>query len=306
MDDGETKPLISVLMSVYNGAPYLRAALDSILCQTLEDFEFIIIDDGSTDGSTEILQTCASRDPRLRLVIQENRGLTAALNAGLNLARGKYIARMDADDVARSDRLERQAAALDADPKLVLVGAQVELITEDGVRLGLRRQGSGHADIRRRLLLGDGGAMTHPAVMFRAPAARQVGGFDERFSTAQDLDFFLRLSELGSVENLGETLLEWRQHKLSVNSTKSSSWKQMKALAIQNTIERIGAKQYAEELFAAASEFNFPDSDFDLAMLALKNGRRREARRLFWREFRNGRRSAAALKQLVKLAAAIT
>lgn len=298
----DSVPLVSVVMSVYNGRPYLDKAVESILSQTFRDFEFIIIDDGSTDGSIEDLKRYAACDSRIRLVIQENRGLTKSLNTGLKLACGKYIARMDADDIAFPERFEKQVAALDENPNLVMLGANVELITEYGIRLGLRPQGKGHGDIRRRLLLGDGSAMTHPVVMYHRQAALDIGSYDERFSTGQDLDLFLRLSEVGLVENLPETLLDWRQHMESINRTQFSTWRAMKILALEKTLERIGIKQFAEDIFGAENEFWFPKGCLELGQFALKNERYREASHFFQRELKNGPRKRDAFKQLSKVA----
>jgi len=298
MTDRSPAPLISVLMAVHNGRRYLAEALDSILAQTMRDFEFIIIDDGSSDGSTEDLKSYAARDPRIRLSVQENGGLTKTLNVGLKLSRGDFIARMDADDVAHPDRLAKQACALSSNPQLVILGAKVELISSDGIQLGPRGTIRGHSHIRRRLLIGDGAAMVHPVVMFRRQAALDVGGYDERFPTGQDLDLFLRLSEIGLVDNLPDTLLYWRQHEDSVNRTRSSTWRAVKTLAIEKTLERIGAKRYAEDLFMTESEYRFPLDQFELGKFALNNERHREARKLFWQELVKGTRKWESFEQL--------
>jgi hypothetical protein len=153
-------------------------------------------------------------------------------------------------------------------------------------------------------LIGEG-VIVHPVVMFRRQAALDVGAYDERFSTGQDLDLFLRLSEVGLVDNLSDTLLYWRQHKNSVSRTRWSTWRAMKTLAIENTLERIGAKQFAEELFATEREFRFPEDRFDLGMFARKNGRYREAGKLLWQELVKGRRRRESLEQLFLVAIAV-
>jgi hypothetical protein len=144
--------------------------------------------------------------------------------------------------------------------------------------------------------------MVHPVVMFRRQAALDAGGYDERFPTGQDLDFFLRLSEMGLADNLPDTLLCWRQHKDSINRTRSLTWRAVKALAIEKTLERIGAKRYAEELFATESEYGFPQDQLDLGKFALRNGRYREAGKLFWQELVKGTRRRESLEQLSLLA----
>lgn len=288
-------------MSVFNGEQYLRSCIDSILAQTLCDFEFIIINDGSTDRSTEILRHYAKCDARIKLIEHHNLGLTKSLNIGLKLAQGEFVARMDADDIAHPERFQLQVSALRANPELVMVGGDVELVTENMVKLGLRSQGKGHYEIRRRLLLGDGGAMTHPAVTFRRQAALDIGGYDERFKYAQDLDFFLRLSEIGLVENLETTVLYWRQHEQSINRTQSSTWKDLKILAITNTLARIGPKRFAEELFQSEHQFWFPQGYFELGQFAMRNNRRKEARHFFWMAIKHGVRRRKSFESLVYL-----
>ena len=305
MTNGSPAPLISVLACVHNGRRYLAEAVDSILAQTMQNFEFIIIDDGSTDGATEELNAYAARDPRIRLSVQENAGLTKALNVGLRLSRGEFVARMDADDIAHPERLAKQVSAFLSDPRLVIVGAKVELISSEGIQLGARGTTRGHSNIRRRLLIGDGATMVHPVVMFRRQSALEVGGYDERFRTGQDLDLFLRLTEIGLADNLADTLLYWRQHKNSVNRTQSSTWRAVKTLAIEKTLERIGAQRFAEELFVAEPEFRFPQDQLDLARFALSNGRYGGAGKLLWQEFVRGRRRRESLEQLFFVAIAL-
>ena len=125
-------PLISVIMPVFNAARYLSKAVDSVLAQTLGDFEFIIIDDGSTDASETILRKYAEQDSRIRLTRRPNTGYVVALNEGLAQACGEFIARMDADDVCLPKRFERQAQFLREHPDVVLVGGRVEIIDEGG------------------------------------------------------------------------------------------------------------------------------------------------------------------------------
>jgi len=293
-----TNPTVSVLMSVHNGRKYLAEAVESILKQTFKHFEFIVVEDGSTDGSDEMLKCYARLDPRIRLVSQENQGLTRSLNTGLSIARGEFIARMDSDDIAYPQRLEVQLELLRRSPELVCVGAEVELITEHGICLGPRHHPREHDAIRASLLTGDGGAMTHPVIMFRRTALEKIGGYDEHFDTAQDLDFYLRLSEIGKLENLNETLLKWRQHPDSVNRKKSETWSLSKSLAIEKTIARIGGKDYARQLFKVIPHFSFPADRISLGNLALRNGRNREAAHFFLIELKNGKYRYSAIKNL--------
>lgn len=223
-----TTPTVSVLMSVYNCAAYLREAVDSILAQTYGDFEFIAINDGSSDGSLPILQECAARDARVRLVSRPNTGLIGALNEGIALARGKYIARMDADDRADPTRFAKQVAFLDANAGCVAVGSRVMLMDPYGSPVAVSGHKLEHAEIEQELLTESGWAIVHPAVMMRADAVRSVGGYDKRWKHLEDHDLFLRLAQVGTLANLPEPLLWYRRHYASVNFTKASEQTSLK------------------------------------------------------------------------------
>ncbi|HAS7841575.1 TPA: glycosyltransferase family 2 protein, partial [Vibrio cholerae] len=126
-----SSPKISVVMSVYNGEKYLGEAIDSILKQTFSDFEFIIINDGSTDKTLEIIKSYMKKDDRIVLVSRENKGLIVSLNEGLDLAKGQYIARMDADDISIKSRFEKQIEFLDSNPDIGVCGTWVEVFGEN-------------------------------------------------------------------------------------------------------------------------------------------------------------------------------
>jgi glycosyltransferase involved in cell wall biosynthesis len=272
MTDSNNTPTISVVMSVHNGEKYLREAMESILNQTFRDFEFIIIDDGSTDGSKQILEEYAVKDSRIRLVSRENCGLTKSLNEGIALARGEFIARMDADDVSLPERFEKQVQFLKEKPEFVAVGTGVMMTDCDLRPLQQRGQPKGHGNICRELLCGNGGAMTHPAAMIRRSALQKLGGYDERFETAQDLDLFIRLSEIGQIENLDPVLLLWRQHPQSVNHTKYSTWQSMKRMAMHRAIERQGTTRFVNALFPQNEFHIYAPVAISQAQTALNSG----------------------------------
>jgi glycosyltransferase involved in cell wall biosynthesis len=207
-------------MAVYNGQEYLRAAVDSILAQTFTDFEFIIIDDGSSDQSLSILKEYENRDKRIRLISRPNKGLTKSLNEGVALAKGQYIARMDSDDVALTERFEKQVALLHAMPDLVAIGGAVQRIDARGTPMNGPDTPISHEEIEAELLMGKGGALVHPSLMMRRCAAAAVGGYRERFKTAQDLDLYLRLCEKGRLGNVSDTVLKYRVHNASVSGAK--------------------------------------------------------------------------------------
>jgi len=203
-------PLVSVLMSVYNGAAYLQQSIESILAQSLGDFEFIIIDDGSSDGSNEIIEAAASRDARVMAFSNPgNLGLSRSLNRGLALARGRYIARQDADDVSAPERLAEQVALLVADPSLVLIGSAYWVVDIDGVLLRMEQPPLQDAFIRWRMLFHS--AFAHPTVMFRADLlACHPLQYDETLRYAQDYDLWSRFAHYGPVANGAAPLVYYR------------------------------------------------------------------------------------------------
>ena len=223
-------PLVSVLMPVYNGERYLREAVESILAQTFTNFEFIIIDDGSTDNTWQILQGYAAHEPWIVLVRNENNiGLARSLNKGLALARGEYIARQDADDISLRQRLEKQVEFLDTHPDVVLVGTWGLVIDERGQIVGLRRRPCGCSQIRWSLLFTS--AFMHGSVMFRrARVLEDVGYYDEDLPFAEDYDLWSRIAYRMSVANLSQYLYQWRVSNQSVTAMHGSK---IRALAAE-------------------------------------------------------------------------
>jgi len=206
-------PRASVLMSVFNGAEFLAASLDSVLAQTFGDFEFIIIDDGSTDRSAEIV--AGYSDPRIVLIRQENRGIAAALNRGLELARGEYIARQDADDISLPERFAREVRFLDTHPDVAVLGTGAMLIDSDGRPFSRFMPFTRHEQIVKELLRGVC-LLMHGSVMIRREAILEVGGYRRIFSHAQDVELWLRMSARYRLANLREVLYYYRRHDESV------------------------------------------------------------------------------------------
>lgn len=204
-----TPPVVTVLMPVYNADRFVAETVETVLAQTFRDFEFLIINDGSTDRSLEILQGYASRDPRIRLVSRPNTGYVAALNEGLGLNRSEFLARIDADDLADPRRLELQVGRMRREPELVALGSCALAIDEDGLPLGDYSVPLTHEEIEAHHLRGSS-AIHHPAVMLRPEAVKQVGGYRRELMPCEDFDLWLRLGEVGRVANLPETLLTKR------------------------------------------------------------------------------------------------
>jgi glycosyltransferase involved in cell wall biosynthesis len=220
MNDSPGTPLISVCMPVYNAERYLAEAVESILNQTNGDFEFLIIDDGSTDGSLEILKRYAARDARIRLTSRPNRGVAATLNELLDQARGEFIARMDADDLSLSERFQKQADYLRAHPECVLVGCRVWRCDHEGDPMGEYFTLQDHDEIDAFHFLMKGPVLIHPSVMMRRDAVLAVGGY--RGFYIEDIDLYLRLAERGRLARVPEFLLNYRTHSDNLSSTNVS------------------------------------------------------------------------------------
>ena len=197
------EPLVSVVMSVYDGERFLPAALASILAQTLRRLELIVVDDGSTDRSAEIL--AAVDDPRVVVLRRPHAGLAPALNAAIARARAPLIARMDADDVSDPDRLERQYQYLLGHERVGLLGTAVRLEDFAGRDLGTWRPPTEDADIRRRIIRSN--PFAHPSVMFRRTVFEAAGGYRADMPVAQDYDLWLRMLTRARGANLARALL---------------------------------------------------------------------------------------------------
>jgi glycosyltransferase involved in cell wall biosynthesis len=198
-----TPPAVSVLMGVWNGAPQLREAVLSVLSQTMADLELIVVDDDSTDATPAIL--ASFRDPRLHVVRRARGGLTSALNAALRLARAPLVARLDADDVALPERLERQLAFLSAHPDVGLVGTAAREVDAAGREVAIVRPPADDAGIRRALIRRN--PFVHSSVVMRRAAVERAGRYDEAFPVAQDYDLWMRMSRVTHMANLPEPLV---------------------------------------------------------------------------------------------------
>lgn len=213
--NADMSPAVSVVMPVYNGSRYLTEALESIRRQSFADFEIVVIDDGSTDDSPRILAEFAKSDRRCRVITQENRGLVAALNRGIEAAQGSLIARMDADDVAESRRFALQVEYLGANLDVAALGSSITIIDDEGRDVGLRSYQCGRANVA--LAIQDHCALAHPSVMMRRSAVIAAGGYREAFRHAEDYDLWLRLAERHALDNIPVPLLRYRQHGASIS-----------------------------------------------------------------------------------------
>ena len=203
-------PSVSVLMAVYNGEPYLEAAIRSILRQTYEDFEFVIVDDCSTDATAAVIESF--NDGRVRYTKNStNCGQTASLNRGLGICNGHYIARMDADDIARADRFEKQVEFLDARQEVAVVGSNLEFIDAGGSTVGSWDFPTAPLALRWLALFSC--PLSNGAAVFRKELIwEQLGGYDEEIVVAQDWDLWNRVLSKAEIANLRDRLLQVRQH----------------------------------------------------------------------------------------------
>lgn len=216
-------PLVSVLLPVRDAAPWLAASLASLARQTVRDHEVIAIDDGSSDGSGEILDRAARRDPRLVVRHTAARGLPATLNLALSLARGAWVARHDADDLSHRERLACQLAHVAGDPRVDVLGTALRLFPAHAAGIGMRRWVAWHNallehDAMRRELLIDS-PLAHGTAFIRRSTLERAGGWQER-GWAEDLDLWIRLYDSGArFAKLGRALYGWRQHPGSSTRT---------------------------------------------------------------------------------------
>lgn len=256
------KPLLSVLMPVFNAEAYVAEAVASILGQSVRDFEFIIIDDGSTDGSLPILKQYAARDARIRLISRENRGLVATLNEGIALARGGWIARMDADDVAMPNRFAVQLAALEREGADFCGGA-VECF---GAWRALWSYPLTHEACEVRLLFHV--PFAHPAVIGRRSAFAELG-YAPEYAQAQDYDIWQRAWARGyKFVNVPEIVLRYRVHAGQVSARKTAE-QQNKADAVR--------KRHWQALLPGMD-----DEEIDSILQMLRTGKGETSRLLPW------------------------
>ena len=214
-------PSVSVIAAVHNGAAFLEASIRSILDQSFTDFEFLIVDDGSTDDSPALLDRFATEDTRIRVFHRENAGLTVSLGIALKEARGVYIARQDDDDISLPDRLRRQKEFLDAHPSVAVIGCRYKTIDPSGKIVGHSNVPMGNASIKRALLTHN--VIAHSGAMFHRQKVLDIGGYDPQYRTAQDYDLWCRAALHHDLGNLKDVLLHRRRHGAQIGATLSAS-----------------------------------------------------------------------------------
>lgn len=204
-------PSVSVVMPVYNGARWLESSARSVIEQSVTDLELVIVDDGSIDRTPQIIARLAAADKRIRPLRKENSGIADSLNLGIAVARGRWICRLDADDLASPDRIERQLKLAKSIPSAVLIGGDHLTVDSEGNALRPFSYPTAHTKLLKQLL--DGGRFfAHSSIMFRRDKAIAVGGYRPRISKAEDHDLWMRLAEVGTFHGVGAQVIKYRLH----------------------------------------------------------------------------------------------
>jgi len=244
-------------MSVCNNERYVRSACESVLSQTVDDLELVVLDNGSTDASAAIVADLAAEDRRVRLVSREERSLIQSRNELLEMARSPIVAWMDSDDLARPRRLETQLAMLDESPDLVCVGGAALVIDPEGFRIDFEVYPERHEEIVARQMRGVGG-MRFPCATMRRDVAQKVGGFRYPFHMCEDFDLFMRMSEVGRMANTSRIVLEYREHLRNTSRVLKHRWPVYRDFVLKLARQR--AKSGSDVLFEGKKvELEFPD-----------------------------------------------
>jgi hypothetical protein len=246
---------VSVVMTVYNGEQFLRPAVDSILQQTWPDFELIVVDDGSTDSTGQILDKYAQSDRRVRVLHQTRAGISASSNCGCALAEGDYIARLDHDDLSLPERLARQVDFMDAHPSVGACGTWTRII--GGTKDTVWRYPCEDSEIRCRLLFGS--VLVHSSSMLRKAVLAQIGGYRPDFVMAQDYDLWSRMAMVAELANLPEALTVYRVHPAGISRKAGQMLAEADRIRLEQ-LTRLGLQPTEAEMLAhqALSTEQFP------------------------------------------------
>jgi len=208
----KTLPPVSILIPIYNGSLYLGETIASIKKNSYPNYEIILVDDGSTDESKKLCAAFVKKDPRIKFYsFAKNQGMTRVLNFGIRKAKGKYIARLNQDDLIAANRLEKQVKFLEANPKYVAIGGQIVLFTEDNPRFAAVNFPLTDKEIRKKWLILS--PFSDPTVMYRKKAVLETNGYSQFFWPADDIHMWYQLGKLGKLANLPDVLTKVRWHK---------------------------------------------------------------------------------------------
>jgi glycosyltransferase involved in cell wall biosynthesis len=226
-------PAVSVVMPAYNAEKYIGEAIESILNQTFDDFELIIIDDASTDSTWKIIQEYAKKDTRVVIFQNEkNLKLAKTLNIGILKAQGKYIARMDADDISLLNRFQKQFDFMEENPEVVILGGSMKIIDQNGSIRSYRKYHQDDSTIRRYIFRYS--PFCHPTIFIRRSCLNKTVGYDEKYNPAEDYHLYFQLGRLGKFANLKDTLICYR---VVDNSMTTGKLKEMELKTIKIRLE---------------------------------------------------------------------
>lgn len=273
-------PAVSVVMTAYNTERYVEDAIRSVLGQTCEAFELIIVNDGSTDGTAAVLDRLAGEDARIRVYHHENQGICAASNFGIAQTRAPMIARIDSDDLAHPRRLASQLAYMDTHEDVVCLGCYVDYIDKKGRRLTTIQTPLDHETIDAKHMQGHC-SIWHTGSVYRRSAFDQVGGYNAGYDCCVDMELWLRLGEIGRLANLPEPLQKYRIHLTSVSALKRDRQRELAHQACEEAARRRGVPCR----FSAEEDWR-PGED--------RGSRYIYANRFGWWAFNSGERSTAA------------
>ncbi len=252
-------PVISVVMSVYNGEKYLRESIDSILNQTCKNFELIIINDGSKDNSLDILLDYQTRDSRVLIVNQDNIELTRSLNRGVRLAVCEYIARQDADDISNHSRLEKQLNYMENHPEVAVIGCLGDVFNTNGVLRTSEAPRYSRGGIKRHLASKN--LFMHGSAMMRKSCLAKVGFYREFFRHSQDYDLWLRLSQYFDIDILPERLYQYRVTAEAISVSQFPVQKQYADIARKFHEERLATGRDSYDTFVRSYPDGLPLCD---------------------------------------------
>ena len=296
-------PTVSIVMPVYNTEAYLDDSVASILGQTFLDWELICLDDGSSDGSLQILRRYERTDPRVRVVTRPNTGVARARNDGIAVARGRYIAAMDSDDIALPDRLRRQVDYMETYPECVGLGAAVRVVGQDLSPIKDELKPLDHETIDCQTLAGSGCAIRQSVAMFRTEALQSIGGYRDEYITCQEIDLYLRLAEIGRLANLPDILLLYRLRLGSINRTHRALQSQFRPKILRDARRR-RALPIGPELADCNEASIRSDSRrgcwAEWSHDAFNGGYRNTARRYAWRAIRSEPLAMSSWKALLR------
>jgi glycosyltransferase involved in cell wall biosynthesis len=279
-------PAISVVLGVYNGKRYIAESIESVLCQTFGDFEFIIVDDGSTDGTLDILQRYEAKDSRVRVIPIPHAGIVAAANTGVNAARAPLIARVDADDITMPERFELQIRYMAEHPEVVCLGSRMFLMEPYGSIFGESHHELTHDEIDTGLLRGSGWVMPQPVAMMRREAVVKIGAYRDEYLWVEDLDLFLRLAEVGRLANLPEKLVKYRNHPASTNHRLPQLQFDLSRKCVIETYRRRGLPVPEDLNLISPFQNRMIDKYLNWGWAALRDKNVKGAREHAWRAFK--------------------